>query len=509
MKVSGDLLGRFDSIPEKTKAAQMLGLSQGWVDALKGGSDAFEKVANSADAAGAVIDRSTIAKAEAFDIAWKKSSALLSSQFKAVTGDIAGWLDGLIDKAAAFVAELNKSQGTQGGSGQEKFNAIADAIEVVQKDADGLAQDFEQVNRVLERYQKSASADPGVTAALEQIRAKAQATAEQLAAVAKLASGLSVPEGVPLPGARPAAADAKTGTGKLPVRKTASESRDQFEIGVDAITKRTATLNADTAATFQNNAAQAQFRAEFQLLTAIQRDNGEVTQKQIDTYEKLRQTMSAQQALEGAGITLTKEHSAAFLASSQNIATATSAYDRAKESLDRINSASQQLGSALSSAFADAVVEGKSLNDVFSSLLKTLEKAAINSVFASIFNAPSSGGVSPFASLFKGIIPGFADGTDSAPGGMAWVGENGKELMNVPRGAQIIPNDVLRKGGDGGLTVNLIEDSSRAGQTQKNDNANGGFDLTVFVDSITAKNAGNPGSATSRVLAQRGRLAAR
>jgi len=59
------------------------------------------------------------------------------------------------------------------------------------------------------------------------------------------------------------------------------------------------------------------------------------------------------------------------------------------------------------------------------------------------------------------------------------------------------------------VTVNMIEDSSRAGQTQQKNNDNGGIDLTMFVDSITAKNIGNPGSASSRVLNQRGRLAAR
>lgn len=37
---------------------------------------------------------------------------------------------------------------------------------------------------------------------------------------------------------------------------------------------------------------------------------------------------------------------------------------------------------------------------------------------------------------------GFARGTDYAPGGMAWVGEEGPELMNVPRGAQVFPANV-------------------------------------------------------------------
>jgi hypothetical protein len=39
---------------------------------------------------------------------------------------------------------------------------------------------------------------------------------------------------------------------------------------------------------------------------------------------------------------------------------------------------------------------------------------------------------------------GFAEGTDYAPGGLAWVGENGPELMDVPRGARITPADQSR-----------------------------------------------------------------
>lgn len=37
-------------------------------------------------------------------------------------------------------------------------------------------------------------------------------------------------------------------------------------------------------------------------------------------------------------------------------------------------------------------------------------------------------------------IPGFASGTDNAPGGLAFVGERGKELVNLPRGSQVIPH---------------------------------------------------------------------
>ncbi|MET4307944.1 hypothetical protein [Bradyrhizobium sp. RT4b] len=445
IRLAGDLLNRFPSMPEKVKAAEMLGLSEGWVRALHDGGAAFDTLAGKADAAGVVIDGATVAKAELFERAWAQSTDAWGRQFKAVAGDVAVVLSGLIDQASNFLAALAAANGAAPGSGQDKFNALADAADVARKDALGLAQDVDQLTRVIDRMAKTGG-DPDIIAGLEAARFKAQVFRLELEKAQAAAAKTEFADGVPLPGARPAAADAPDpNAAKLPVRKKESSARDQFDIAVDDITKRTATLKADTAAMFENNVAQAQMRAEFRELTAIMRDNGEVTQEQIDKYEELRKTMSAQQALEQAGITLTGEHAQKFSNSSQAIATATASYDAAKKALNEINSASAQVGSALSTAFADAIVEGKNLSDVLSNLLKTLEKAAINSVFTSLFNAPASGGLSPVASFFKGIIPGFADGTDNAPGGLAWVGENGKELMNVPRGSQIIPNDISRQ----------------------------------------------------------------
>ncbi|PWC54376.1 hypothetical protein TSA6c_00485 [Azospirillum sp. TSA6c] len=40
----------------------------------------------------------------------------------------------------------------------------------------------------------------------------------------------------------------------------------------------------------------------------------------------------------------------------------------------------------------------------------------------------------------KRSIPGFATGTDYAPGGLAWVGEKGPELMQLPTGSRIYPH---------------------------------------------------------------------
>ena len=58
-----------------------------------------------------------------------------------------------------------------------------------------------------------------------------------------------------------------------------------------------------------------------------------------------------------------------------------------------------------------------------------------------ILNLGGSAFTSALTSGFKSgfSFPGFANGTDSAPGGMAWIAENGPELVNLPRGASVTP----------------------------------------------------------------------
>ena len=56
-----------------------------------------------------------------------------------------------------------------------------------------------------------------------------------------------------------------------------------------------------------------------------------------------------------------------------------------------------------------------------------------------VYAAGAGAATSAFASLFRA-----QNGTDFAPGGLALVGEKGPELVNLPRGSQVIPNDILR-----------------------------------------------------------------
>jgi hypothetical protein len=122
------------------------------------------------------------------------------------------------------------------------------------------------------------------------------------------------------------------------------------------------------------------------------------------------------------------------------------------------------LGSAFS-RFADAVLSGNdalgSMIDIIGDLGKHLVSSAISGFFGNLFSGALAGGggfgggnigravYGGNGGFFPGF-PGFASGTNFAPGGPAWVGENGPELVNLPRGSQVIPNHDLR--GHGGIT---------------------------------------------------------
>lgn len=74
-------------------------------------------------------------------------------------------------------------------------------------------------------------------------------------------------------------------------------------------------------------------------------------------------------------------------------------------------------------------------------LAVTANTASLDAFIASA-GARAAGGGADILNLFP--IPGFASGTDFAPGGMAWVGENGPELVNLPSGSSVTPGSAAR-----------------------------------------------------------------
>jgi len=54
-----------------------------------------------------------------------------------------------------------------------------------------------------------------------------------------------------------------------------------------------------------------------------------------------------------------------------------------------------------------------------------------------------------------GLVGKFANGTINAPGGMALVGERGPEIVNLPRGSQVIPAHRSKNMAGGGINITV------------------------------------------------------
>ncbi len=124
---------------------------------------------------------------------------------------------------------------------------------------------------------------------------------------------------------------------------------------------------------------------------------------------------------------------------------------------------------SLNDGLTDAIMNAKGFGDMFSNvakqviadlirmaiqqtvvanLMKTLGLGGGSSLSGSLTTA--SNNVSMLASAIK--IPGFASGTNFAPGGVALVGESGPELVNLPRGSKVVPNTKLGAALKGNIT---------------------------------------------------------
>jgi len=128
----------------------------------------------------------------------------------------------------------------------------------------------------------------------------------------------------------------------------------------------------------------------------------------------------------------------------------------AQDSLDKAKSAGSELASSLSSGLADvftSIIDGsKSATAAIGDLVGSLGKMLLNKGFEALLG-----------NIFGGFkIPGFANGTNFAPGGLALVGERGPEVVNLPRGSQVTPNGALGKGVGASLNVTYHIDAKGA-----------------------------------------------
>ncbi|OBQ72398.1 phage tail length tape measure family protein [Mesorhizobium loti] len=133
----------------------------------------------------------------------------------------------------------------------------------------------------------------------------------------------------------------------------------------------------------------------------------------------------------------------------------------------------------LRSALDDGKLDWKDLGDIAINALDKIIDKIENDLVDAILQANNAGGGS--GGLLGGLLgaiglggsgassfgtpggfaemlglPGYASGTSNHPGGLAWVGEKGRELINLPRGSQVLPHDVSERVAAGSSQSSVI-----------------------------------------------------
>jgi len=135
---------------------------------------------------------------------------------------------------------------------------------------------------------------------------------------------------------------------------------------------------------------------------------------------------------------------------------------------EEVRKSFEAIGNSVSDAFKGMLTGAMSWKDGMRSLIASVidqlwklfvvQKIVgiVSGALGGATGTPSSGG--SFGSSTGNFLPGvpkFAKGTTYAPGGMALVGERGPELVNLPRGSQVIPNHKLGRSGGGSFNISV------------------------------------------------------
>ena len=106
-------------------------------------------------------------------------------------------------------------------------------------------------------------------------------------------------------------------------------------------------------------------------------------------------------------------------------------------------------------------------------------------------------------------LPGFAVGTDFAPGGLARINERGLgEIVDLPRGSRVIPHDVsMRMASQPTQVVNTIQVINNAGASirqEQEDDGQGGRRTQLIIEERVGSAIARKGGAANKALASMG-----
>lgn len=219
-----------------------------------------------------------------------------------------------------------------------------------------------------------------------------------------------------------------------PATEVPDATVDKFKKLIDAQEKRIELLNAEAQTLGQSVGAQAQYRTQIEL---------EAQAKQQE-------------------IALTPDRLQAIQAEAAAVGKATEELAKQKFAFQELQSASQELGSALSDAFKGAIIDGQKFDEVLNNLVRRLESKAFDKLFDLAFAPQGAATSSVFTQLIQSLTGRMAGGPVQA-GKPFLVGERGPELFVPGRSGMVVPGKVTQSGMAGGdMNLKISVDVSGA-----------------------------------------------
>jgi len=273
-----------------------------------------------------------------------------------------------------------------------------------------------------------------------------------------------------------AAATAR-GTAELKKRAEAdaAAAKEAARLAEEAAKREAARIEQEQAAI---KAMEARLAAEVRMRQAISAGRERLFEE-MEEYDA--KTIASDEAVVEAKVGGLKELTAANKTAANDMRTAwKKVLDDSAAQFKAWGDFAAEQGKALVGTFADATMAlgealangenawasmGKVALQALASVLEAIgyqltALAVVHALSLDVVGAIAAGAGAAAAFVGAGLIKGwsnqFAMGTDFAPGGRALVGENGPEIVNIPRGASVTPAHRTMSGGhDGGVTVNI------------------------------------------------------
>lgn len=308
----------------------------------------------------------------------------------------------------------------------------------------------------------------------------------------RLAAGLNNPDAVRR--SMQQALDVQTrirGDKSIAPAKAQADVNDQYDRAIESLQKHTSRLQADTQAVGLGAGALEEFRARSALLTAAQQAGIPVqgeTAKKIEEIsraagaagEALAKARVSSEIKFGAGTSFLTQEDVTIAQQLRGIYgnDIPAAMGSSEAAALRLVDANRQISSTISNGLTTSIVDaidgtktaGQAFGDFAKTALRAIEEVIIKLLvvgplmrslqggFGGLLDFGGGGSGSAMGSIQVGsqLFPAFAGGTDYAPGGPAIVGENGPEIVNLPRGAQVVPNDIARQQAGSGVSVPVV-----------------------------------------------------